>query len=213
MNRREFLAVGTITGITSATGCLGYTIESEENIQQRQEEIDQLEDTAQQRQEEIDQLDEELESIRSERDDLSEEIETTTRENLLTIYELAEDAYNQAESDIDDGISFLEDDDYATASIRCAYAQQAYNEAKFMLEEITDPTNEQSSEAGNIVEESYEYCDTAASISLNLVDTAYYYNIGETDQAQDTSDQAQSLSNSLTADFESSDDFEDALMS
>jgi hypothetical protein len=204
MERRAFIIGSVATSIAFSAGCLGYTIEGEEDVQQREDRISELE--------------EELESVRSERDGLAEErdnlleeLDTTNRENLVTIYELSESAYTQAESDLNDGTDFYEQEDYRTASVRYAYAQQAYQEAAIMLDEIVDPAREQSTEASAVVEESREYCTTTATIALRLVDSAYYASLDQLEQAREEVDAANRISGRLTENFQSTSTFEQSL--
>ena len=160
MDRRKFIASSATAGAVVSTGCLGYTIESEDDVEQWQERIDELESEREHQRERADELESdreelqnELDSIRTERDELTEQITTNDKQGILDTYELVEDMYDQAESDLTDGESFFENENYATASIRYAYAQGLYEQSEMMLDELVDPADEYSVAAGNLIAE------------------------------------------------------------
>lgn len=190
MKRRQVLQATGLTGIALTTGCLGYTVEQESDVQQRQDRIEELES-------ERDNLQAELESIRSERDGLREDLEVTNKENVLNIYELASETRDQGESAISNGTSFFEDENYETASIRYAYAQQAFSDARIMLDEIVDSADGYSQSAGDLINNSKNYCEVATTVSLHLVDGSYYASIDRMEDARSELNEADRISQQL----------------
>lgn len=190
MKRRQAVKAIGVTGMALTTGCLGYTVEQESDVQQRQDRIEELES-------ERDDLQAELESIRSERDGLREDLKVTNKENILNIYELASGNRDQGEADISDATSFFENENYETASIRYAYAQRAFADARSMLDEIVDSADEHSQNAGDLISDSKSYCEIATTVSLHLVDAAYYASIDRMDDARSKADEADRVSQQL----------------
>lgn len=67
MDRRSFTKlVGATTMAASVSGCLGYDVVSVEQIESRQQQIDELESTVEERESQIDSLEDEIESKESE---------------------------------------------------------------------------------------------------------------------------------------------------
>lgn len=212
MNRREFIAGGTSLTTVMSSGCLGYTIEEEEQIEQRQERIDEIESDKEELQNELESIRSERDELAEERDELTTEIESTQRQDIINIYQLANNIYEEGESNLSDGNSFIEADDYATASIRFAYAQSRFEEARFILDELVEQADQYSTEAGDLVNESKNHCATATEVSSRLVNTAYYLSTDDTVQAQQEVDEAESLTDQLeSSEFHSVRDIRNSL--
>jgi chromosome segregation ATPase len=197
MDRREFIAGGASLITVMSSGCLGYTIEEEGQIEQRQNRIDELESDREELQNELESIRSERDELAEERDELTEEIDSINEQNIIGIYQLASESYEEAESNLDTGNSYFEDENYVTASIRYAYGQSRYEEANRILNELVDQADEYNTETGDLVNESKNYCNIAARISLRLVDATYYFSFDNTEQGQQEFDEAERLSNEL----------------
>lgn len=69
MQRREFLLGIATAGAAVSTGCLGYTIESEDGVAQRKTRIEQLEQTATEREQRVDELEDQLSNFQDQIDE------------------------------------------------------------------------------------------------------------------------------------------------
>lgn len=125
---------------------------------------------------------------------------------------MSNSTYEEANSNLTDGNSFANNEDYATASIRYAYAQSRFEEARYILDELVDQADQYNTETGDLVNESKNHCATAAQASLRLVDAAYYQSFDNTEQAQQEADEAESLIDQLdSSEFHSVRDIRNSL--
>lgn len=108
MQRRTVLRAAGVTATVGLSGCLGYTIESEDDVERRKDRIDELES-------DVDELESDLEQKESENEELGSEIEglETDVETLEAEIEDKETRIQELESTIDqkdDEVDSLESD-------------------------------------------------------------------------------------------------------
>lgn len=184
----------------ASSGCLGYTVESEDDVNDRKERTDSLED-------ERDSLDEELESLQDERDslegdvesleesntDLEEELsgvesnlEDSNGEQILHLYSWGLTHQNNATDAYNEAYSYYQDGDHTAARAEFNLCGGYYHSAENNFrgaKNVADALGETTVET---------YCSQAESRCGSMNDAAadyqssmYYFNNGYTSTAED----------------------------
>ena len=185
MNRREFLAISGVGAVTATTGCLGYTIQSTDEIDRRQARIDELENR-------IDGIESELNSTQTENAELEDEVTELENdltdaqsEQILWLYSSGINHYNNGIDKYRSGFDYFSEENYTAT-------RAEMNVAVGYFDAATDNFDVASNRASDDEEISVEsYCSDASSKSNQLAlacsdyqTGAYYYTQNENTTAE-----------------------------
>ncbi len=123
MNRRRFLTVGSTVGLSLASGCLGYSVVSTDEMESRKARIDSLEQTTanlnatlREREDRIESLEAELSAATNETDRLKRERRTLIEDQLSALYRAGSRFYTGGEESYQTGNGAANDREYTAAS-------------------------------------------------------------------------------------------------
>lgn len=106
MRRRKFIGATAAGIVTAASGCLGYTLESEDDVEAREERIAELEETVQEQQETIDAQESTLAERRSRIEELDAEI--TRKEERIATLESRNENREERTADLESRVETLQ---------------------------------------------------------------------------------------------------------
>ncbi|PSP79644.1 hypothetical protein BRC81_03825 [Halobacteriales archaeon QS_1_68_20] len=181
----------------SVAGCLGYTIESEDDVQQRKARIDELESEVgdlesqvetkdstiedleaevEQKQSEIEDLEASIEEKDGEIDSLESDLETEQKELISKLYELGESHRQRAFKNWQDGGDLYDQGDYSGASNEWGLAAGQYIDATEVFAEAASIASDQGrSEVADMIESSKNRVQTSATAAHQFSLASYYY--------------------------------------
>lgn len=210
VNRRRALAgLGTAAAV-GLTGCLGYTIESEDDVEARKERIEELETqvdelngTVERRDDEIADLEsdieeketriEELESDVEDHDEeiesLQSDVETLRAEKVSSLYALGHARIEAANQSIDAADSAGNEEDYRLAAMYWTRAEGELNGAHAAFEDARIVAEEEGySSVAATIEEARLWTRHMSDACLNLANSFLYLSRGDDSTAQDYAD-------------------------
>ncbi len=200
MDRRGVLRATGVVATTALAGCLGYTIESEDDVQQRQDRIGELETQVENLESEVDQKDSTIEDLQSEVDQkesqieeletsveqkdgeiesLESDLETERKELISKLYELAGGHRQRAFANWEDGNAMFDEGDFAGASNEWGLAAGQYINAGNVFSEAASVASDQGlTEVAGKIESSRNRVQTSATAANQFGLASYYYSHG-----------------------------------
>lgn len=207
VNRRRALAgLGTAAAV-GLSGCLGYTIEAEEDVEQRKErietletEVDDLEGQVQERESEVDDLNGQIEQKESEISDLESDVadrdeeistlesdvETLRAEKVASLYALGHARIEAANHSIEQANSASDDEDWRLAAMYWTRAEGEVNGAHASFEDARIVAEEEGfSSVAATIEEARTWADHFGDVCLEFANASLYLSRGDDSTAQD----------------------------
>lgn len=204
MQRRSVLRASGVAATVGLAGCLGYTIESEDDVQQRKERIDELESEVadlesqveqkeseneqlnsdiedlesqiEQKESEIQQLESDLQQAESDVDSLESDLETERKEHVSLLYELGYSQRDRALNHWKSGANLYDQGDFAGASNEWGISSGQYiDAAETFAQAAADARDLGLSDVVSDVESSEEYVRLSGQAANHFALASYYY--------------------------------------
>lgn len=190
MHRRGVLRAAGVAATVGVAGCLGYTVESTDDVEQRKQRIRDLESQLETKESELQSLNETIAEKESKIEDLEasvenkdeeiasleSELETKRKEQISTLYALGDRHRQRAAKNWQDASGMYEQGDYPGASNEWGLASGQYIDAAETFEKAASVADEQGlSDVADKITSSKEYVRTSATVANHFALASYYY--------------------------------------
>lgn len=219
MQRRTFLATATTGAIASTTGCLGYTVQKQEDVKSRKNEVDKLESEVEAKQEtiqaqketvqaqketissqeselekrkqRISELNDRIDQLEQDKSALESDVDQLKREKVSNLYEAAHLQYQSAGDDFDAGKRAESDGDLELAIGWFGIAYGKYQAARDTTEQALKLAKELGADpAVSRLDESRAAFDLYADASASFANENLFRSRGDDSAADDAEQQA-----------------------